>query len=101
MPEIRFHGFAREQVRREYFSAIKRPKLHDKSRGQGVPQCRDLAHDLRVVGMEASQRWSDYECRQLLEGLQQQGWLRLPRCGVWARAVRAGCVEAGVRRCVR
>jgi hypothetical protein len=43
-------------------------------------KCRDLAHELPVVAMEASQRGlKNHECRQLLERLQEQGWLRLQR----------------------
>src|SRR5713101_6046109 len=37
------------QIRNLLITVPPRHMLHDKSRGQGVPQCRDLAHDLRVV----------------------------------------------------
>ena len=59
--------------------------------------CRDLAHELPVVAMEASQRdLKNHECRQLLERLQELGWLRLPPVQRLARAVRAGSVETSL-----
>jgi hypothetical protein len=32
----------------------------------------------------------NYECRQLLERLAEQGWCACRRCGRWGRAGRAG-----------
>jgi hypothetical protein len=77
-----------------------------------LQECEDV-FDIKFAGAEISRTICE-----LLEWKRANGGLTMSagncwndcrskagcdfrRCGVWARAVRAGCVETGVRRCVR